>query len=86
MKIGNAVKYDTMKKAKSNKDIFETIAGKEGISSDEARREMQQAILAARDNHDSKKRAEFKKWFGDKIPTPKEYISKSLRRTKPLPS
>lgn len=74
-----------MKKGKYNKDIFEAIAGKEGISADEARREMEQAILAARDNPDPEKQAEFKKYFGDGVPTPEEFIhtlAKELKKDK----
>lgn len=74
-----------MKKGKYNKDIFEAIARKEGISADEARREMEQAILAARDNPDPEKQAEFKKYFGDGVPTPEEFIhtlAKELKKDK----
>lgn len=74
-----------MKKGKYNEDIFEAIARKEGISADEARREMEQAILAARDNPDPEKQAEFKKYFGDGVPTPEEFIhtlAKELKKDK----
>ena len=55
------------------------------ISSDEARKEIEQAILAALDNPDSKKRAEFKKQFGDRIPTPEEFIYVVTKEIKEQP-
>ena len=74
-----------MKKEKSNKDLFKAIAREEGISSDEAKKEIEQTILAARDNPDPKKRAEFKKLFGDRIPTPEEFIYVVTREIKEQP-
>lgn len=82
VKIRKAVKYKMMKKEKSNKDLFKAIAGKEGISSDEARKEMELAIHEARNNPDPEKRAKFKKLFGDRIPTLEEFIYVVTREVK----
>ena len=53
-----------------------------GCSVSEIRREMQYAIDEARNSDDPNKQAEFQRLFGNKIPSPEEFIcvvSKNLK-------
>lgn len=45
-----------------------------GISFAEVREEMHSTIEDARNNPDPEKKAEFKKYFGNRRPTPEEFI------------
>jgi len=52
---------------------------------DEIKCEMKKVIDAAMNNPDPQKRAEFSKYFGDKTPSPEEFIyviSKSIMENK----
>lgn len=59
-------------KKKSN--IVEIIAKQEGVSVEECRREMEIAISYARNNPDLEKRKRFCEIFGERTPTPEEFI------------
>ncbi len=61
-------------KKKDAKAIFKEIARQEGIPVSEVIREMEIAIEDAKNNPEPEKSAEFKKLFGDKTPTPEEFI------------
>lgn len=58
------------------KGIIKQIALQEGISTTEVRREMEMAIEDAHSNTDPGARINFKRLFGNKIPTPEEFIEK----------
>lgn len=61
-------------KKRDTKTIFNAIACKEGISVAEVLREMEFSIENAKNSSDPAKQAEFKKLFGNKTPTPEEFI------------
>lgn len=70
-------------KKRDTKDLFKIIARKHGISVKEVKAEMQKTIDEARSNPDPEKQAEFSKYFGDRTPTPEEFIvvmTKKLNR------
>lgn len=74
-----------IKKEKNRKDLFEEIGKKNGVSAEEVRKEMEKAIMEGYNNPDPEKRVEFRKRFGDGIPTLEEFIyilSKELRNDK----
>lgn len=58
----------------SNKDIFEAIGQKYGVSAAEVRRDIEQGISEACDNLEPEQQNEFRKQFGDRIPSPEEVI------------
>lgn len=61
-------------KKRDTKDLFKVIARQHGISVKEVKAEMQKTIDEARSNPDPEKQAEFSKYFGDRTPTPEEFI------------
>ena len=63
-----------MKKRKNNKDLFDAIGKENGVTAEEVRREIEKAIMEARNNPDPEKQTEFKKRFGGRIPSPEEFI------------
>lgn len=70
-------------KKRDTKDLLKTIARTHGISVAEVRAEMQATIDEARNNPDPEKQAEFRKYFGNRTPTPEEFIytmTKKLNR------
>lgn len=70
-------------KKRDTKDLFKVIARQHGISVKEVKAEMQKTIDEARSNPDPEKQAEFSKYFGDRTPTPEEFIyvmTKKLNR------
>lgn len=69
-------------KKKDAKAIFKAIARQEGISVSEVIREMELSIEDAKNNPDPEKRAEFRKLFGDRTPTPEEFVFKVARELK----
>jgi len=69
-------------KKKDAKAIFKAIARQEGIPVSEVVREMEIAIEDAKNNPEPEKRAEFKKLFGDKTPTPEEFIFTVAKKVK----
>lgn len=70
-------------KKRDTKDLLKVIARQHGISVTEVRAEMQATIDEARNNPDPEKQAEFSRYFGDRTPTPEEFIytmTKKLNR------
>lgn len=61
-------------KKRDTKAIFRAIARKEGISVAEVLREMEYSIENAKNSSDPAKQAEFKKLFGNRTPTPEEFV------------
>lgn len=67
---------------KDSKELIKQVAKIHGCSIKEVREEMQLAIEEARNNDDPDKQAEFQRFFGNRTPTPEEFIckiSKSLK-------
>lgn len=63
--------------------LYKQIAQKKGVSEKEVKEEMEYAIKSARNNSDPVIQAEFSKRFGNKTPTPEEFIlalSKEIKR------
>ena len=69
-------------KKRDTKNLLKTVARAHGISVAEARAEMQATIDEARNNPDLEKQAEFKKYFGNKTPTPEEFIYVMTKKLK----
>lgn len=67
-------------KQRDTKHYIKAIARQKGISVAEVRNEMQLSIEMARNNPDPEKRAEFTKYFGDRTPTPEEFIEKMTKK------
>ena len=61
-------------KKRDTKDLLKAVARQHGVSVAEVRAEMQATIADARNNPDPEKQAEFRKYFGDRTPTPEEFI------------
>lgn len=57
-------------------DVIEMVAKQHGVSKAEVRREMEFAIESARDNPDPEAQEYFTELFGDRTPTPEEFIQK----------
>lgn len=57
-------------------DVIEMVAKQHGVSKAEVRREMELAIADAKDNPDPDAQAYFMELFGDRTPTPEEFIKK----------
>lgn len=67
-------------KQRDTKLYIKTIARQKGISVAEVREEMQLSIEMACNNPDPEKQAEFRKYFGDRTPTPEEFIEKMTKK------
>lgn len=67
-------------KYKEEKNIFKIIAKQEGISVAEVREQMALTIEEAYNTDDPKAQKEFKKLFGNKKPTPEEFIYKMSKK------
>lgn len=67
---------------KTSKELIKQVAKLHGCSVAEIRKEMQLAIEEARNNDDPDKQAEFQRLFGDKKPTPEEFICKISKNLK----
>lgn len=66
-------------------DVISKLANVNHVSTDEIRCEMEKVIDAAMNNPDPQKRAEFSKYFGERPPSPEEFvyvISKSIMKNK----
>lgn len=63
-----------MKKREDGKDLFQTIGEKNGVPTEEVRKEIEKAIREGYNNPDPKKQAEFRKRFGEGIPAREEFI------------
>lgn len=59
-----------------NLDVIKMVAKQHGVSKAEVRREMELAIADARDNPDPDAQAYFTELFGDRTPTPEEFMKK----------
>lgn len=62
--------------------ILNDVAKKSGVSLANVKAEIQAAIEDARNNPDPEKQAEFEKLFGDRTPTPEEFIKAISREIK----
>ena len=69
-------------KKRDAKAIFKAIARQEGVPVSEVVREMEIAIEDAKNNPEPEKRAEFRKLFGDRTPTPEEFIFTVAKKVK----
>lgn len=69
-------------KKRDTKSIFKAIARQEGVSVAEVIREMEFSIEDAKNNPDPEKQAEFKRLFGDRTPTPKEFVYTVAKKLK----
>lgn len=69
-------------KKKDTKGLLKVVARAHGISVAEVRAEMQATIEEARNSPDPEKQAEFKKYFGNRTPTPEEFIYKMTKKLK----
>lgn len=69
-------------KKRDTKAIFKAIARQEGVSVAEIIREMEFPIEDAKNNPDPQKQAEFKKLFGDRTPTPEEFVYTVVKKLK----
>lgn len=67
-------------KQRDTKHYIKTIARQKGISVAKVREEMKLSIEMARNNPDPEKQAEFRKHFGDRTPTPEEFIEKITKK------
>lgn len=61
-------------KKRNIKAALKAIARQKGISVAEVTREIEFSIENAKNNPDPEKQAEFKKLFGNRTPTPEEFI------------
>lgn len=64
---------------KEEKNIFKVIAKQEGISVAEVREQMELSIDEAFNSDNPETIKEFKKLFGNKKPSPEEFISKATK-------
>lgn len=71
-----------MKKRRYEKDLFKAVGEKNGVTAEEVRKEIEKAVMEGYNNPDLEKRAEFRKRFGDGIPTPEEFIYTLTRELK----
>jgi len=69
-------------KKRDAKDLLKVVARKYGVSVAQVRAEMQTTIEEARNNPDPEKQAEFRKYFGDRTPTPEEFIYTMTKKIK----
>ncbi len=68
--------YNKMMKfsKRDSRKMFKEVARIHGISVSEVREQMQVAIDEAMNNPDPEKQAEFQQLFGNRTPTPEEFI------------
>lgn len=68
--------YNKMMKfnKRDSRKMFKEVARIHGISVSEVKEQMQVAIDEARNNPDPEKQAEFQRLFGNRTPTPEEFI------------
>ncbi len=71
-----------MKERKNSEDLFRAVAKKHGVSAEEVRKDIEEIIADARNNPNPAMQAEFKKRFGDGVPTPEEFIYVLTREVK----
>lgn len=68
-----------LKKRDAN-HIYKSIAKAEGVSVSQIKQEMTEAIEQAKNSDDLEIRAKFKKLFGDRTPTPEEFVLKMTKK------
>ncbi|EQE40713.1 hypothetical protein QGQ_3762 [Clostridioides difficile 342] len=69
-------------KKRDTKAIFKAIARQEGVSVAEVIREMEFSIEDAKNNLDPEKQTEFKRLFGNRTPTPEEFVYTVAKKLK----
>lgn len=67
-------------KKKDANHIYKSIAKAEGVSVSEVKQDMIEAISQAKNSDDLEVRAKFKKLFGNKTPTPEEFVLKMAKK------
>lgn len=67
---------------RDSRKLFKEVARLHGVSVAEIREQMELAIESARSNPDPQKQAEFQKLFGNRTPTPEEFICITSRKLK----
>ena len=67
---------------RDSRKILKQVARLRGISVSEVREELEIAIEEARNNPDPDAQAEFHRLFGNKTPTPEEFICKISKNLK----
>ena len=72
-------KLNILKKKDAN-HIYKSIAKAEGVSVSEVKQDMIEAISQAKNSDDLEVRAKFKKLFGNKTPTPEEFVLKMAKK------
>ena len=68
---------------RDSKKILKQVARLRGISVSEVREELEIAIEEARNNPDPDAQAEFHRLFGNKTPTPEEFLCISTKNFRP---
>lgn len=71
---------DWLKKKRFKKRYLKRLPVKRAVSVAEVIGEMEFSIEDAKNNPDPEKQAEFKKLFGDRTPTPEEFIYKVTKK------
>jgi hypothetical protein len=61
-------------KKRYTNDLLKTIARQQGVSVAEVRSDLQVAIEMARNNPDPQTQEKYRKYFGNRTPTPEEFI------------
>lgn len=69
-------------KKRDTKSLFKAVARANGVTVAEVKEQIQFSIEDARSNPDPEKQAEFRKLFGDRTPTPEEFIYTVTKKVK----
>lgn len=69
-------------KKRDTKSLFKAVAHANGVTVAEVKEQIQFSIEDARNNPDPEKQAEFRKLFGDRTPTPEEFIYTVTKKVK----
>lgn len=67
---------------KDSKKMIKEMARLYGLSVSEVREQIQDKIIAVMDSDDPDQQAEFKRMFGNRTPTPEEFIFTASRQLK----
>lgn len=68
-----------LKKRDANQ-IYKSIAKAKGVSVSQIKQEMAEAIIQAKNSDDLEVRERFKKLFGNRTPTPEEFVLKMAKK------